>query len=160
MSSFFDETSSVREAWWSIYRHKKYDRRAPESFSPLHLAVYFGLLPLAEKLLDRAKSTGTGLSGLVNAKDSSGYSPLFYAASDGCEEMVRLLCEGGITEADDGLRDTPLLIAISRRHSRVAHHLIEKGTKVDSGVSGLRHHYISPLALATNLLSKLSFITG
>jgi ankyrin repeat protein len=133
MSSFFDETSSVREAWWSIYRHKKYDRRAPESFSPLHLAVYFGLLPLAEKLLDRAKSTGTGLSGLVNAKDSSGYSPLFYAASDGCEEMVQLLCEGGITEADDGLRDTPLLIAISRRHLRVAHYLIEKGAKVDSG---------------------------
>jgi ankyrin repeat protein len=132
-SSFFDETSSVREAWWSIYRHKKYDRRAPKSLSPLHLAAYFGLLPLAEKLLERAKSTWTGLSGLVNAKDSSGHSPLFYAASDGYEKMVQLLCERGITEADDGLRDTPLLIAISRRHSRVVDYLIEKGAKVDSG---------------------------
>lgn len=132
--SFFDEKSSIREAWWSMYRRQKYDKRAPKSFTPLHLDAYFGLLPLAEKLLERAKSMGMGLSGLVNAKDSSGYSPLFYAASDGCEEMVRLLCEeGAITEVDNSLRYTPLLIAISRRHSRVVNYLIEQGARVDSG---------------------------
>jgi ankyrin repeat protein len=132
-SSFFDETSPVREAWLSIYWHKKYYGHVPESFTLLHLAAYFGLLPLAEKLLERAKSTGTSLSDKINAKDGFGWSPLFYAASDGHEEMVQLLCEEGASlEADDVHGDTPLLIAISRRRSRVVNYLIEKGAKVDS----------------------------
>jgi ankyrin repeat protein len=134
-SSFFDETSSVREAWWSIYWRKKYYTHAPKSFTPLHLAAYFSLSPLGEKLFERAESRGMGLSGMINAKDSSGNSPLFYAAGDGCEEMVQLLCEKGAILEAGGSTYTPLLIAISRRHSRVVNYLIEKGAKVDSGAT-------------------------
>ena len=143
-SSFFDENSYIREAWWRIYWHRKRDMQAPESFTPLHLAAYFGILPLAEKLLDRAKSTGTSLSAMINVKDGSGQSPFFYAISHGHDEMVELLSEeGAIIEPDHG-RNTPLLVAVSWGHLKIATYLIEKGAEVNSGAEW----WMPPLYLA------------
>ncbi len=78
-SPFFAENASVRRVWWESYWISSRARTAwrwtaPTSFTLLHLAAYFGILPLACHL----ESQGL-LPTQIAARDSHSIKPLYYA---------------------------------------------------------------------------------
>ena len=70
----------------------------------------------------------------MNKPDREGYTPLAYAASSGCSEVVRLLVEQGaaVDAMDNQTRWTPLLRAASQRHADVVRYLLAHGANVDA----------------------------
>ncbi len=65
----------------------------------------------------------------INKLDRDGYSPLAYAAQEGCIEIVRLLLESGAA-VDAGKEQggwTPLLDAAEQRHAEVVRYLLAHG---------------------------------
>ena len=121
---------------------------APDGFTPLGLAAFFGHRSLVDLLLRRAadinaisrNATGyTALTGAVahgnteivatllaaganvNHRYGQGYSPLHEAASSGKVEITRLLLDHGAdpnAPTDDG--QTPLAMALAKGHDEVA----------------------------------------
>ncbi|KFZ00411.1 hypothetical protein V500_01061 [Pseudogymnoascus sp. VKM F-4518 (FW-2643)] len=91
----------------------------------LHLAAYFGLKDAVNSYLE------TGLS--AQLKDSSGRTPLSWAAEKGHEAAAELLLDKGAkVDAKDKFGHTPLSWAAQNGHEAVAELLLDKGAKVDA----------------------------
>jgi ankyrin repeat protein len=103
----------------------------PQTFS-LHFASYFGILPLARTLLEE-KGWKTIFQKLENEKDSSGATPLLYAARNGHEAVVQLLLEGKAdidTKGNDGR--TALHRAAEGGHEAVVRLLLDSKADVNA----------------------------
>ena len=84
-----------------------------ESFTLLHLASYFGILPLAEKLvLAKGLMDKTKCLYYLRKHDYHGMTALMWAANRGHEAVVRLLLEQGANiDAKDEIGETALMRA-------------------------------------------------
>jgi ankyrin repeat protein len=130
---FYAKKSPVRESWLETYWATEYPIQ-PNSFTLLHLASFFGILPLAENLvlkkglIDRVKLLFT-----LNKTDSSGTTALSWAARNGHEAVVRLLLEKGAdVEAKAKYGETALSWAAANGHEAVVRLLLEKGADVEA----------------------------
>lgn len=136
---FYKEKSPVRESWlktfWAIREHED----LPDSFSLLHLASYFGIVPLAENLLFKKSSTnrlrfhssGNKGDSSVNETDGNGQTALFWAAKGGHPAVIQLLLENGADiKAKNSKGWTPLHSAADRGNEAVVCLLLKKGADV------------------------------
>jgi len=92
--------------------HTEYSQEIPKQMTGLHLAAYLGVDDVVRDLLG---------SNSPDPKDSHGRTPLWWAASNGYEAVVKLLLE--IDKVDINIKDkdgkTPLLRAVENRHKAV-----------------------------------------
>ena len=102
------------------YRYDNYSQEVPRQLTGVHLAARFGLTEMVTTLLKN------GLH--QDPKDSSGRTPLSWAAAWGHEVVVRLLVERDDVEADskDQYGRTPLSRAAESRHEGVVRLLVER----------------------------------
>ncbi|KAJ9644081.1 hypothetical protein H2199_003949 [Coniosporium tulheliwenetii] len=91
---FYADRSPVRETWLETYWAAKEHGDPPGLFSLLHVASYYDIVPLAERLLCRRRRPKDPKLD-VNKKDSRGRTALHWAARSGKEAVVRLLVEKG-----------------------------------------------------------------
>lgn len=138
---FFKEKSPVRESWLKTYWATKEHGDLPGSFSLLHLAAYFGIVPLTAKLLfkksriNRLRLYGSGneRDSSVNKRDSNDQTALHWAAKGGHSAVVQLLLENGAdieVKNSNGL--TPLHSAAERGNEAVAYLLLKKGVDIEA----------------------------
>jgi hypothetical protein len=134
-SPFYKKKSLVRENWWQTYwvAAGQYGS-APNSFSLLHLASYFGIVPLVEKLVfKKGWMNRLMLYIYVNKKDSHGRTALYWAAGNGHEAVVKLLLDKGADlEAKDEWGQTPLSQAARNGHEAVVKLLLDKGADLEA----------------------------
>ncbi|KAL6892082.1 ankyrin repeat-containing domain protein [Trichoderma evansii] len=84
----------------------------PNHMTALHLVAYFGAEEVARALFHNTRE--------VNAKDTNGRTPLFWAAKNGHEAVVKLLLEKGANlEAEDERGRTPLSLAAEYGHEAI-----------------------------------------
>lgn len=96
--------------YWSGY--SGYSLRVPRHVSGVHFAAYFGLSEAMLTLLKKEHK--------VNSRDSYNQTPLFYAANNGHEAVVRLLLEKGVSlDFVDKYGRTPLSWAADNGHEAV-----------------------------------------
>lgn len=133
--SFYYEKSQICEYWPKTYRAVvwKYDDPL-NSFTLLHLASYFGILPLAENLLLKKGWLNKMKRKLyLNKTDDSGRMALIWAAQSGHDALVRLLSEKGADfEAKNIYGETALYKAAQCGHEAVVRLLLKKGADVEA----------------------------
>jgi hypothetical protein len=93
---FYAKKSLVRESWLKTYWTAEMYRSPPDPFTLLHLASFFGILPLAENLVFK-KGWINRVKRLlyVNQRDGDGWTALHRAADGGHEAVMRLLLKKG-----------------------------------------------------------------
>jgi Ankyrin repeats (3 copies)/NACHT domain len=130
---FYTRKSPVRESWLNSYWAAKEYTPVPSSFSLLHLASYFGIVPLARNLLCKNGWMYKLKHNInVNKRDSHGKIALQRAALRGHETTVRVLLEKGAdVDARDSYGQTALQGAASGGHEATVRLLLEKGADVD-----------------------------
>jgi ankyrin repeat protein len=69
----------------------------------------------------------------INRLDRDGYTPLAYAARNGCLAIATILLEKGaaVDATDDHTRWTPLLQAADQRHADMVRYLLTRGASVN-----------------------------
>lgn len=137
IANVFWVLGSKQRAEWS----KAYARRNPdindeglgfnEQFTAMHVAAYFGYMPLADLLLKSDQRVEE-----IQATDSQGLQPLYWACRRGHLNMVQKLCEVGNTrdlinfrQAED--HETALHGAIKSGDSEIVEYLLNHGAEVN-----------------------------
>ena len=118
---FYYEKSQIRESWLKTYWAVEEYSNPPGSFTLLHLASYFGILPLAENLfLKNGLIKKAERLLYLNKIDDKRRTALIWAAKRGHETVMRLLLKKG---ADVNVKDqsgsTALHEAARRGHEAV-----------------------------------------
>jgi hypothetical protein len=91
----------------------------------LHLIAYFGIDKAIQQLLDKGAA--------VEIKDTSGRTPLSWAAERGHEAVVQqLLDNGAAIETTDNLGQTPLSLAAECGHEAVIQQLLDNGAAIET----------------------------
>ena len=73
----------------------------------------------------------------LDAKDSMGYTPLYWAVLFSRIEIVQFLCDyGASVEARDNLGCTPLFLAVMRDDLPIVKELIERKADINARVNG------------------------
>ncbi|KAH8729736.1 hypothetical protein BGZ61DRAFT_345615, partial [Ilyonectria robusta] len=106
------------ERWVRIYGMlEKYSKDCPlEGTSLVHIMSRYGVVGALGTILERADQIGTS----IDSKDSSGRTPLLWAAAEGHEAVMRLLLDRGADiKAADSYSWTPLLWAAAEGHEAV-----------------------------------------
>ncbi|KAF3031163.1 hypothetical protein E8E12_000410 [Didymella heteroderae] len=113
----------------STYKYTQYSQSFPKQATGLHLVVSLGLLHLSTELLFWFESEKVIF---VDAKDSSGSTPLIWAASNGHKDTVELLLGTGKVDVDakNSRGWTPLMSAAFNGHKDTVELLLGTG-KVD-----------------------------
>ncbi|KAL2820650.1 hypothetical protein BJX63DRAFT_418288 [Aspergillus granulosus] len=97
--------------WFAIFR-KDRDLIRAEIFTELMISSYLGHEVIVKLLLDRGAN--------LDSTDSSGRTPLSYAAQNGHEAIVRLLVDRGANlDSTDNSGQTPLLHAAESWHEAI-----------------------------------------
>ncbi|KAG7289228.1 hypothetical protein NEMBOFW57_005593 [Staphylotrichum longicolle] len=141
---FWSLDSAMRQRWWGEYA-KKENYVDHKDMTALHIAAYFGLLPLVNSLLK------SGHAHELHAHDSWANQPLHWAADRGHVDVCeRLLQEGA--DIDDGIATgewTPLHMAASSGQAKVIAHLLD-GTRHrrPAQINAVADEVGTPLALA------------
>ena len=130
----YHKHSQLRNSWLETYWAVAMDETLPNSFTLLHLAAHFGILPLAKNLLfkngpiDRAKRV---LS--LNAKNGKGWTALHLAAFQGHEAVVRLLLQRGVNvRIKCTYGRNALHLAAANGHKTVMGLLLDKGANIEA----------------------------
>ena len=133
---FYHKKSQIRKSWLKTYWGvEKFFFFPPSSssFTSLHLASYFGILPLAENLLlqngsmDKVKRYF-----YLNKTDDRKRTALIWAAERGHESVVRLLLEKGADiEAKAIYGHTALHKAVQFGHEAVVRLLLENKADIE-----------------------------
>jgi ankyrin repeat protein len=117
--SYFNSELSASSAWFEIYQTLA-PNNSPESFTPLVVASYFGLIAVVHQLLE----TGTD----AKAKGDDGQTPLHWASISGYDTVVQRLLEAGAdTNEKDNYGQTPLHWASISGYDTVVQRLLEAG---------------------------------
>ena len=127
---FYHKKSQIRASWVNIYR---YSNMEETPFTLLHLASYFGILPLAENiLLENGLVKRAKRFFYINKTDRSGRTALKWAAENGHEAIVRLLLMKG---ADVNIKakygSSALFQAAQNGHEAIVQLLLIKGKDVN-----------------------------
>jgi hypothetical protein len=98
--------------------------RCPQQFCGMHLVAYFGLNNIMMRLLEKEKEPDT--------RDTSGWTPLSYAAEKGNALVVDLLLKYDV-DPNINIRDgwTPLSLAIEGGSAAVVQLLLAQRVKVN-----------------------------
>jgi ankyrin repeat protein len=112
------------QALMAIQPHSSYSKPFPRRMTGLHLAAYFGVAGAVEALLHKGVE--------IDAKNSDNQTPLWWAALNGHEAVVKLLLITGKVDVDpkDWCGQTPLSQAAKNGHEAVVKLLLITG-KVD-----------------------------
>jgi ankyrin repeat protein len=141
---FYRRKSPSRRLWLKIYRIWKEDYNVPRNSSLLHVASYFGILPLAQNILTSTLLNKAKCLYYINKK-YLGKTPLSVAAMNGHVAIVQLLLEKGAnTEALDSYKENPLHLAALRGNVAIVQLLLEKG----ANIKALNENNESPIHLA------------
>lgn len=117
---FYGTTSRIRESWLKTYWSSKFSKRPLSSFGPMHVASYFGIVPLAERLLCKQKWINRADPfNSLKMKDSLGRTPFLWAVRGGHEAVVHLLLERG---GDDIIKPK------CERGASAIHHAVDGGS--------------------------------
>jgi ankyrin repeat protein len=133
-SPFYKKNSLVCETWLQMYWAAREYGDLPGSFSLLHLASYFGIVPLAEKLVNK-KGWMNRLKFHVNMNkgDGDGNTALHWAAWREHEAVVQLLLQAGAAvnaKAVNGM--TALHGAAGSGNEAVVQLLLQAGAAVNA----------------------------
>ena len=131
---FYNKYSRVRGSWLETYWTAGYDFNRPSSSKLLHVASYFGILPLARNiLLQKGLINKVKRPLYINRRDSKGMSALGYVAVRGHEAIIRLLLE---KRADIAAKDhnkwTALHHAAFWGYEAIVRLLLEKGADIEA----------------------------
>lgn len=125
--------SEERAEWSRSYSTLHEEDDFDVKFTALHIAAYFGYVPLADVLLRNEAHTSE-----LGVADSNGHQPLYWASVRGHMNMVqKLVDEGGdvngFANDEDGdiIGLTPLHGAASGGSVEIAEYLLDKGATVD-----------------------------
>ena len=129
---FFESERKVSASCQAMMASKSYSeelgysQEVPKQMIGVHLAAYFGLEEVMIILLKNRH--------YLDSKDTYGQTPLFLAARNGHEAIVKLLVERNDVEADlkDNWGRTPLLRAAKEGHEVVVELLLMKRVDTDS----------------------------
>ena len=152
---------SRERAEWSKSYLKLNDPESGEfdaDFTALHVAAYFGYVPLADLLLKTSAHVEE-----IRATDSQGLQPLYWACRRGHMNMVQKLCQAGAdvdyqqTFVEHGL--TALHGAVMSEKSEITEYLLNHNAAVDVpnkywGSALYIAADMKQLAIAQQLLSK------
>jgi ankyrin repeat protein len=145
---FYQTKSQIRESWWRTYwaaMTPEEEPDVPDSFTLLHVASFFGILPLAENLLLKQGWINTLMGSFyLNKKNGDGYTALTLAARAGHKAVVQLLLEKGADVEAKGRRKwftfipwKALQFAAFHGHEAIVQLLLENGadakTKTEDG---------------------------
>ncbi|KAI1178591.1 ankyrin repeat protein [Nemania sp. FL0916] len=133
---FFQADSAVREDWWKFFWEQEQYGGAPPTFTLLHLAAYFGNLAWAKMLLDQHASDHISFRRLTSRKDNYGRTPLFWAATRGHRDVVKLLLDyGSRINFKDRSKLTALHIAVTGEHKDVVSLLLDRSARIEGKAS-------------------------
>ncbi|OBT61413.1 hypothetical protein VE03_09507 [Pseudogymnoascus sp. 23342-1-I1] len=140
---FYEKKSQTRESWLKAYWAVRMDEIPPELFTPLHLASWFDILPLAKNILSKKGLVDYQKLPFIfhkrhqiNKRDSYGRTALWGAAAHGHETLVQLLLEKGAEvkskgELEDGSKVTAWFYAAILGYIAVLRLLLKNGANVD-----------------------------
>ena len=135
---FYQKKSHIRRSWLNAYCDYNHrflrDSLRLESFTLLHLASYFGILPLAENLvLGKDLKSKAKCLYYLRKHGEHGRTALILAANRGHEAVVRLLLvKGADINAKDGIGLTVLMGAAIEGHEAIVRLLLEKGSDINA----------------------------
>ncbi|MCJ1269162.1 hypothetical protein MMC22_009051 [Lobaria immixta] len=132
--SFYSKKSQTRESWLETYWAVERYGVPPKSFTLLHVASCFGILPLAENLLLNKNWFKKRKHKLyLNRMDGSQRTALMWAVEGGHKGIVRLLLEEGADfKAKGEYGQTALMWAAKKGHEAVVRLLLEKGANIEA----------------------------
>jgi hypothetical protein len=121
---FWSHESSARKRWWGSYARTEVGGELKD-MTALHIAAYFGLLPLVDSLL------ADGHTEEIHVLDSCENQPLHWAAARGHIKVCERLLEKG-ADINNGRETgawTPLHMAVTEDRVEVVHLLLNYSTQ-------------------------------
>lgn len=124
--------SEERAKWSRYYSNLNGEQAFNVNFTALHIAAYFGYVPLADLLLRNDAHVAE-----LGTADSNGHQPLYWACMRGHMNMVQKICDegadinGGQKEDDNTEGITPLHGAVSSGYIEIVEYLLDKGATID-----------------------------
>lgn len=141
---FWSHESSARKRWWGSYARKD-GSGEPKNMTALHIAAWFGLLPLVESLLV------DGHEEEIQLLDSWDNQPLHWAASRGHTKVCKTLLEKG-ADINNGRKTrvwTPLHMAAAEGQLEVMRFLLTyNGPNGPADINAVANEVGTPLTLA------------
>jgi Ankyrin repeats (3 copies)/Ankyrin repeats (many copies) len=120
------KVSGSSQAMMASRGYSDYSQNVPRQMTEVHLVAYFGLTGVITALLKNRQ--------YPDVKDSWGRTPLWRAAENGHEVVVKLLLEKGaeLESKDSEYGRTPLSRAAENGDEAVVKLLLEKGAELES----------------------------
>ncbi|RYP18976.1 hypothetical protein DL767_009724 [Monosporascus sp. MG133] len=102
-------------------RYLRYSQEFPKQMTGLHLAAYFGVKEAVKALLHKKID--------IDSRNIKGQTPLWWAAENGHEAVVKLLLDTGKVDADvkDDYGQTPLWLAVANGRKAIVKLLLDTG---------------------------------
>ncbi|KAK4171463.1 ankyrin repeat-containing domain protein [Triangularia setosa] len=138
--NFWSFESTARKRWWGSFAQREL-RGELKDITALHVAAYFGLLPLVDSLL------ADGHENEIHCLDSWANQPLHWAAAKGNLDVCRRLLHVPGIEIDNGIQKgdwTPLHMAAWQGQLEVIQYLRDMGADINA----ICNDYGTPLTLA------------